>query len=65
MNVALLAALAILLVAVLMAMLWHQQRSVLRKLSETGERLARIEGYLGIGIPPTASSGRRSDDDER
>ena len=49
----------------MLAMLWHQQQSVLRKLNETGERLARIEGYLGIGMPPTASSGRRSDDDER
>ncbi len=64
MDIALLAALATLFMAML-AMLWHQQRAILRKVGENGERLSRIEGFLGIGMPPTASSGRRSDDDER
>ena len=51
MDVAVLSAFATPFMAML-AMLWHQQRTILKKLSEIGERLARIEGYLGLGIPP-------------
>ena len=40
----------------MLAMLWHQQRAILKQLGENGERLARIEGYLGIGMPPAAAS---------
>lgn len=40
----------------MLAMLWHQQRTILKQISEIGERLARIEGYLGIGMPPAAAS---------
>ena len=35
----------------MLAMLWHQQRAILKQLGENGERLARIEGCLGIGMP--------------
>ena len=56
MDVAVLTALATSLMAML-AMLWHQQRSILKHLGEIGERLARIEVYLGIGMPPTAAAG--------
>ena len=49
MEVAVLTAFATPFMAML-AMLWHQQRSILKKLGEIGERLARIEGYLGIGM---------------
>ena len=52
------------------AIIWHQQRTIdklrddtdrgLEKLSAAvvanGERLARIEGFLGIGMPQTAAS---------
>ena len=40
----------------MLAMLWHQQRAILKQIGEIGERLARIEGYLGIGMPPAAAS---------
>ena len=40
----------------MLAMLWHQQRAILKQLGENGERLARIEGYLGIGMPAAAAS---------
>ena len=33
----------------MLAMLWHQQRAILKQLGENGERLARIEGYLDLG----------------
>ena len=56
MDVALLAAFATPFMAML-AMLWHQQRSILKMLSEIGERLARIEGFLRIGMPPHAAAG--------
>ena len=39
----------------MLAMLWHQQRAILKQLGEIGERLARIEGYLGIGMPKGAA----------
>ena len=52
------------------AIIWHQQRTIdklrddtdrgLEKLGAAvmanGERLARIEGFLGIGMPQTAAS---------
>ena len=40
----------------MLAMLWHQQRAILKQLGENGERLARIEGYLGVGMPAAAAS---------
>ena len=40
----------------MLAILWHQQRAILKQLGENGERLARIEGYLGIGMPPAAAT---------
>ena len=40
----------------MLAMMWHQQRAILKQIGEIGERLARIEGYLGIGMPPAAAS---------
>ena len=40
----------------MLGMLWHQQRATLKQLGEIGERLARIEGFLGIGMPPAAAS---------
>lgn len=55
MDVAVLTAFATPFMA-MMAMLWHQQRSILKKLSENGERLARIEGFLGVGMPEPAAS---------
>ena len=55
MDVAVLTAFATPFMAIL-AMLWHQQRSILRQLGEIGERLARIEGYLGIGMPQSAAA---------
>jgi len=50
-----------------LAIIWHQQRSIdklrdefnqaINKLRDglaaNGQRLARIEGFLGIGMPPT------------
>ena len=55
MDVAVLSAFAAPFLA-MMAMLWHQQRAILKQLGDIGERLARIEGYLGIGMPATAAS---------
>ena len=55
MDVAVLSAFAAPFMAML-AMLWHQQRAVLKQLGDIGERLARIEGYLGIGMPAAAAS---------
>ena len=55
MDVALLTAFATPFMAML-AMLWHQQRAILRKVGENGERLSRIEGFLGIGMPSAAAS---------
>ena len=57
-------------VLAVLAIIWHQQRSTdkLRDrldasdrehrigLGEVKERLARIEGFLGIGMPTTAAS---------
>ena len=56
MDVAMLTAFATPFMAML-AMLWHQQRAILNQLGENGERLAGIEGYLGIGMPPAAAAG--------
>ena len=56
MDVALLTAFATPFMAML-AMLWHQQRCILKQLSDIGERLACIEGYLAIGMLPTAATG--------
>ncbi len=55
MDVAVLSAFAAPFMAML-AMLWHQQRAILKQLGDIGERLARIEGYLGIGMPAAAAS---------
>ncbi len=55
MDVAVLSAFAAPFLAML-AMLWHQQRAILKQLGDIGERLARIEGYLGIGMPTAAAS---------
>lgn len=49
-DVAILSAFAAPFMAML-AMLWHQQRAALKQLGEIGQRLARIEGFLGIGTP--------------
>ena len=41
------------------AIIWHQQRTTDRlrdQIAALGERLARIEGFLGIGMPETAAS---------
>ena len=54
MDVAVLTAVATLVMA-MPAMLWHQHRAILKQLGENGERLARIEGFLGIGIPRGAA----------
>lgn len=54
-DVAVLSAFAAPFMAML-AMLWHQQRAILKQLGDIGERLARIEGYLGIGMPAAAAS---------
>ena len=40
----------------MLAMLWHQQRAILKQIGGIGERLARIEGYLGIGMPAEAAA---------
>ena len=53
-NVSVLTAFATPFIAML-AMLWYQQRAILKQLGENGERLARIEGYLGIGMPAGAA----------
>ena len=55
MDVAVLTAFATPFMAML-AILWHQQRAILKQLGENGERLARIEGYLGIGMPLAAAA---------
>ena len=68
MSIEVIAQLATMAFAVL-AIIWHQQRSTdkLRgdfsqatdklqtELAANGQRLARIEGFLGIGIPTTAA----------
>ena len=68
MSIEVIAQLATMALAVL-AIIWHQQRSTdkLRgdfsqatdklqtELAANGQRLARIEGFLGIGIPTTAA----------
>ena len=44
---------------VMLAIIWHQQRTTreLRdRLNEVGLRLARVERYLGIGMPVAAAS---------
>ena len=41
-----------------LAIIWHQQRTTdkLRdRLVKVEQRLARIEGFLGIGMPPAAA----------
>ncbi len=40
----------------MLGMLWHQQRATVKQLGEIGERLARIEGFLGVGMPASAST---------
>ena len=55
MDVAVLSAFAAPFMAML-AMLWHQQRAILKQLGQVSERLARIEGFLGIGMPAVAAS---------
>ena len=37
-------------VLAVLAIIWHQQRAILKQLGENGERLARIEGLLGIAV---------------
>ncbi len=68
MSIEVIAQLATMALAVL-AIIWHQQRSTdkLRgdfsqatdklqtELAANGQRLARIEGFLGIGIPTTTA----------
>jgi hypothetical protein len=54
-DVAILSAFAAPFMAML-SMLWHQQRAVLKQLSEIGRRLARVEGFLGIGMPAAAAA---------
>ena len=55
MDAAILSAFAAPFMAML-AMLWHQQRAVLKQLNDIEQRLARIEGFLGIGMPAAAAS---------
>lgn len=55
MDVAVLSAFAVPFMAML-AMLWHQQRAILKQLGQVSERLARIEGFLGIGMSAVAAS---------
>ena len=46
-------------VLAVLAIIWHQQRSTdkLRdRLVSVEQRLARIEGFLGIGMPKAAAS---------
>ena len=46
-------------VLAVLAIIWHQQRSTDRlrdRLDRVEQRLARIEGFLGIGMPPAAAS---------
>ncbi len=41
-----------------LAIIWHQQRStdkLRERLDNMEQRLARIEGFLGIGMPAAAS----------
>ena len=41
------------------AIIWHQQRTIDKLRTEVaanGQRLARIEGFLGIGMPDAAAS---------
>ena len=56
---------AVTLVLAVLAIIWHQTRSTdkLRdeigrlgdKVEDNGQRLARIEGFLGIGMPKEAA----------
>ena len=46
-------------VLAVLAIIWHQQRSTdkLRdRLDKVEQRLARIEGFLGIGMPKAAAA---------
>ncbi|WP_420443207.1 hypothetical protein [Candidatus Poriferisodalis sp.] len=66
MTAAALAQIATMVLAAL-AIVWHQQRSTDKVRAEVGavrievalngQRLARIEGYLGIGMPADAAAG--------
>ena len=66
MTAAALAQIATMVLAAL-AIVWHQQRSTEKVRAEVGavrievalngQRLARIEGYLGIGMPADAAAG--------
>ncbi|WP_420445383.1 hypothetical protein [Candidatus Poriferisodalis sp.] len=41
-----------------LAIVWHQQRSldkVRTEVAQLGQRLARIEGFLGVGVSAEAS----------
>ncbi|MDE0666599.1 MAG: hypothetical protein F4Z00_09325 [Acidimicrobiaceae bacterium] len=41
------------------AIIWHQQRTIDKLRTEVaanGQRLARIEGFLGIGMPDATAS---------
>ena len=55
MDIALFTAFATPFMAML-AILWHLQRAILKQVGENGERLARIEGFPGIGMPSAAAS---------
>lgn len=55
MDVAVLSAFAAPFMA-MFAMLWHQQRAILKQLGQVSERLARIEGFLGIGMPAATAA---------
>lgn len=42
-----------------LAIIWHQQRvtdKLRDRLDNVEQRLARIEGFLGIGMPPAAAT---------
>ena len=42
-----------------LAIIWHQQRvtdKLRDRLDNVEQRLARIEGFLGVGMPPAAAS---------
>lgn len=59
MAVASIAQLVVLLIAVL-GIIWHQQHSTDKLRDEVigiGQRLARIEGFLRIGMPAPADAG--------
>ena len=47
------------IVLAVLAIIWHQQRvthKLRERLDKVEQRLARIEGFLGIGVPAAAAA---------